>query len=115
MSTAAVFFQTPPALAVAQRLEALLLGDGQEPGADRGLLSEARHGGVGAEEHLLRHLLPVCRVAQHGGAVADDQVLVAPDEGLQRRAILPPRDQALHLVISHLGGVPFHHTRPPMS
>jgi hypothetical protein len=66
-----------PPPAIAQRLQALLLGDGQEPGADGRLLPEPGHRGVGPEGNLLGYLLPGRGIAQHGGAVANDQVLVA--------------------------------------
>jgi tetratricopeptide (TPR) repeat protein len=107
-----VLLQTSPPAAVAQRLEALLAGDGHKPGADRGRLPEPRHGGVGPEEDLLRHLLPQPGIPEHRDTVADDQVLVTSDEGLQNRTIVSPHDQALDLVITDLEGVLFHHLSP---
>jgi hypothetical protein len=90
----------------------LLAGDGQQPRADGGLLPEARRDGVGPEEDLLRDLLPVPGIPQQGGAVAHDQVLVRSDEHPQHPALLALRDQALHPVITGLGGAPLRARSP---
>jgi hypothetical protein len=67
---------------MAQRLEALLAGDRKQPGPDRGLLPEPRHGLIGAEEDVLCDLLPVMGGAEHVSTKPDDGVLVLADERL---------------------------------
>lgn len=37
---------------------------------------------------------------------------MAPDERLQRLVVLPPHHQALHLLITNMVVVPFHHKSP---
>ena len=80
----------------------------------RRLPPKARQGGIRPEEHLLGDVLPMPRVRQHRDAISDDQVLVAVEQPLQRRAVGPLGDQAVYLIITGLGDVALHHMRAHM-
>ena len=105
-----LLLQAVPAASVSHGLETLPTRDGEQPGANRGLPAEARHGFVHGQKHVLRDILAVVDVADHVNAEANHRSLIPLHERFQGLMKRSGRQGALHVAVTSLLRDPVHTT-----
>ena len=102
--------QAVPAAPVSHGLETLAARNGEQPGAHRSLLTEARHGFVYSQKHVLRDILAVVDVADHVDAEANNRSLIPLHECFQGLMKCSGCHGAAHVVVTSLLRGPIHTT-----
>jgi hypothetical protein len=92
-----------------------VVGDGKQPGPDRGLLLEVGEGLICRQKDLLGDLLHLFwgSTAEHMGTVSHHRVLVPQDEGLCCTLDIADRERGQHFALPRRQVVPLSHLVVP--